>query len=75
MVHIIFNEKKQPIGWEMKPITEEEQLIAARVRDMQFFGMDDTYPEYNGLQLIEPSKGKKVGNIKSISWLQKKYHK
>jgi len=42
---------------------------------MQFFGMDDTYPEYNGLQLIEPSKGKKIGNIKSISWLQKKYHK
>ena len=75
MVHLIKDEQGNTIGWEFKPITEEEQLIAATVRDLQFFGFDDTYPEYNGLKLIDPSKGKTLGNIESISWLQRKYHK
>ena len=75
MVHLIKNEQGHAIGWELKPTNDEEQLIAAKIRDLQFFGIDDTYPEYNGLKLIDPSKGKTLGNIESISWLQKKYHK
>jgi hypothetical protein len=75
MVHLIKNEQGKAIGWEMKPITEEEQLIAGTIRDLQFFGMDDTYPEYNGLKLIDQDKGKTIGNIQSISWKQKKYCK
>jgi hypothetical protein len=75
MVHIIYNDQNQPIGWELKPITKEEQEIAATVRNLQFFGFNDTNVEYNGLELIEPSKGKTLGNIKSLSWIQKKYHK
>jgi uncharacterized protein YlaN (UPF0358 family) len=58
----------------MVPTTPEEQLIAGTIRDLQFFGMDDTYPEYKGLELIDPEKGKQLNNLKKISWVQRKYH-
>ena len=75
MVNLIRNEENKIIGWEMNPVTEEEQFIAGVIRDMQFFGFDDSYPEYNGLKLIDEEKGKTMGNIKSISWIQRKYQK
>lgn len=75
MVNLIKNKFGKTIGWELKPITKEEQEIVAEIRDLQFFGHDDTYPEYNGLELINPELGKRSDNIKSISWLMKKYHK
>lgn len=75
MVSLIKDENGKAIGWKMNPTTEEEQIIAGTIRDLQFFGFDDTYPEYNGLELINPEKGKTHGNLKQISWLQKKYHK
>lgn len=74
MVNIIKNEQGKAIGWEITPTTPEEQEIACTIRDLQFFGFGDTYPEYNGLELIDPEKGKQFGNLKRISWLQKKYH-
>ena len=73
MVHLIKNEFGKTIGWELKPITPEEQQIVAKIRDLQFFGFDDTYPEYNGLTLIDPKLGKRSDNIKSIGWLMRKY--
>ena len=73
MVHIIKNSEGRPIGWEMCPQTEEEHETVAIIRDLQFFGLDETYPSYNGLELIDPDKGKCTGNIKKISWLMRKY--
>lgn len=73
MVHIIKNSEGKPIGWEMCPQTEEEHETVAIIRDLQFFGLDETYPSYNGLELINPDKGKCTGNIKRISWLMRKY--
>ena len=73
MVHIIKNSEGKPIGWEMCPETEEEHETVAIIRDLQFSGMDETYPSYNGLELIDPDKGKCTGNIKKISWLMRKY--
>lgn len=73
MVHIIKNSEGKPIGWEMCPQTEEEHETVAIIRELQFFGMDETYPSYNGLELIDPDKGKCTGNIKRISWLMRKY--
>lgn len=73
MVHIIKNSEGKPIGWEMCPQTEEEHETVAIIRDLQFFGLDETYPSYNGLELIDPDKGKCIGNIKKISWLMRKY--
>lgn len=73
MVHLIRDKNNKLIGWEMKPTNEEEQRIAAYVRDLQFFEFEDTAITYNGLKLIDEEKGKLIGNIKSISWVQKKY--
>ena len=73
MVRIIKNSEGKPIGWEMCPQTEEEHETVAIIRDLQFFGLDETYPSYNGLELIDPDKGKCTGNIKRISWLMRKY--
>ena len=72
MVHLVKKDGKV-IGWEMKPTTPEEQKIAANVRDLQFFGIDDTSMVYNGLKLIDPEIGKQQNNIESISWVQKKH--
>ena len=73
MVRIIKNSEGKPIGWEMCPQTEEEHKTVAIIRDLQFFGLNETYPSYNGLELIDPDKGKCTGNIKRISWLMNKY--
>jgi hypothetical protein len=45
MIKIIKNKEGLSIGWEMCPVTEEEQEIVAKIRDMQFFGFDETYPK------------------------------
>ena len=73
MVHLVYNADNKVIGWEMRPTTPEEQEIAGAIRDMQFFGLDDTYPSYNGLELIDPNKGKIASNLKRLSWIMKKY--
>lgn len=75
MVEIIYNTQNKPIGWKMSPKTQEEQEIAAVVRDLQFFGFDETQIVYDGLKLIDPKKGKTMGNIKSLTWIQKSYQK
>ena len=56
-------------------MTEEEQLIAGSIRDLQFFGFGDTAIKYDGLKLIDEDKGKVMGNIKSLTFLQKKHCK
>ena len=73
MVHIIKNSEGRPIGWEMCPQTKEEHETVAIIRELQFFGLEETYPSYNGVELIDPDKGKCTGNIKRISWLMRKY--
>jgi hypothetical protein len=72
MVHLIKKDGKV-IGWEMKPTTPEEQLIAAKIRDLEFFGFMDNRIVYNGLKLINPEVGKQLNNIESISWVQEKF--
>ncbi len=73
MLHLIKNEQGEPIGWEMVPTNDEERDIITTIRDLQFFGFEDTAIDYNGLQLIDPEQGKSYENLKSISWLMRKY--
>lgn len=72
MIEIIKKEGN-PIGWKLCPENKQEQSIAAVIRDLQFFGFEETKIVYDGLELIEPSKGKTLGNIKSLTWIQKQY--
>lgn len=74
MVHLILDENQKPIGWELRPITEDEQTIAGTIRDLQFFGFDDTKIKYKGLALIDDTTGKVHGNVKSVSWIQAKHY-
>jgi len=72
MIKLIKNKENKVVGWEMCPTTEEEQVIAAYVRDLQFFGFEETEIVYDGLKFIDHNKGKTLGNIKSLTWIQKK---
>lgn len=74
MLHIIYKNNK-PVGWEMRPVTPEEQEIVAIIRNLQYFGLEDGVIRYNDLELIKPSLGKKSNNIKRISWLKQKHLK
>lgn len=72
-VNIIYNEDgKEPIGWEMRPQTQKDHEIIATIRDLQFFGLDNDVIKYNGIQLLDPKKGKVAGNIMNISWVKRK---
>lgn len=74
MVNLIRDDdNNKVIGWSLNPSNEEEQEIVGIIRDLQFFGFDDTQMVYDGLKLIDNKLGKSMGNIKSISWIQKKY--
>lgn len=73
MVHLLKDEEGKVIGWEMVPTNEEEKEIAATIRDLQFFGIEDTAIQYAGLKLINPEEGKSYENFKSISWVMKKH--
>lgn len=79
MVHLIHDINNNPIGWKLLPTTDKEREIAAIIRDLQFFGFDNGIPEkntnieYNGIELIDDSKGKVLDNLKSVSWIQAKH--
>lgn len=75
MIHLIKDLNGKSIGWELKPTTKEEQEIVAIIRDLQFFGYDDTKIVYDGLTLLDESKGKELYNIESLTWIQKKHKK
>lgn len=76
MLKIIYKDNI-PVGWQMCPTTEEEHKTVAIIRDLQFFGMEEegTNIEYSGLRLIDESKGKVMGNVKSLTWIQKQHMK
>ena len=76
MVNILRDKDGNAIGWEMRPSNSEEAQKAAIIRDLQFFGYDDTYPKYNGLETHEGmTKDDGPKSLKRISWVQKKHHK
>lgn len=75
-VNLIYDKDNEtPIGWKMVPATEADHEIIAEIRDMQFLGSfkDETRIEYDGIELFEPEKGKVIGNIESIKWVQNKH--
>lgn len=77
-VNLIYDkDNENPIGWKLNPSTEYDHEIIAEIRDMQFLGSfnDETRIEYGGIELFEPEKGKVIGNIESIKWIQNKYNK
>lgn len=77
-IELIYDDKqshKPVIGWKMIPESEQDDKNIAYIRDLSFFGFLDTAIEYNSLVLKDEEKGKNIGNIKELSWIQAKYNK
>jgi hypothetical protein len=47
-VEIVRNDKNQPIGWEMSGETPEEIKKLRIIRDLQFWGSEETAIVYDG---------------------------
>lgn len=69
IVEIITDENGQPIGWSMQGENKEEISKLAIIRDLQFFGFDETNIKYNGRKESDD----KNGNPGILSWKQKKH--
>lgn len=69
IINIKYNEDKQPIGWDITGETEEEKRIVNTIRNLQFFGLDDTVINYNG------RTGGDERHAGTLHWTQKKYQK
>lgn len=55
------------VGWTIKGETNEEKQIVNAIRDLSFWGFDETRIIYNGrTDYTEDSAGK-------LHWIQKKY--
>ena len=68
-VDLITNKDNKAIGWTIDAETNEEKYIVNAIRNLQFFGLDDTAIVYNGR---EGGNEEYAGKLK---WCQKKYDK
>ena len=68
-VEIIKNNQGQAIGWTMKGESKEEISKLAIIRDLQFFGFEDTAIKYDGRK----GGNDAIGNPGTLSWMQKRF--
>jgi hypothetical protein len=68
-VEIIKDENNKPIGWSMQGENKEEINKLCDIRNLQFFGFDDTAIEYNGRKEGNDNEG----NPGILSWIQRKF--
>lgn len=69
VVEIITDKNGQPIGWSMQGENKEEISKLAIIRDLQFFGFDETNIEYDGRKQADD----KNNNPGILFWKQKKH--
>lgn len=62
----------KPIGYSIIPETAEEKETVGTVRDLIFFGFDDTRIVYDGLELVEGGV-KRSEDLVCIKFIQKKH--
>lgn len=67
-VEIIKNDQGFAIGWSMQGENEQEINKLATIRDLQFFGFDDTAIKYAGRKESDD----KNGNPGILSWKQRR---
>lgn len=70
-IEITKDAQGQSIGWDIIPETKEDDVTIATMRDLQFFGFEDTAIRYDGFVSRVKSKGKTLGNIKRLQYVQK----
>ena len=67
IIEIIKDDKNHPIGWTMKGENPEEIGKLNTVRNLQFFGFDETRIVYDG------RKGGTVRDAGTLTWKQHKH--
>lgn len=67
----IIRDDKKAIGYTMTKETEEDAKTISIIRDLVFFGWDDTAIKYNG----RISSSEDDDDVRTLSWIQKKYSK
>jgi hypothetical protein len=66
-VNLIRSKSGEIVGWEMKADIPEELSKLRVIRNLQFFGFDDTAIVYNGRK----DGDDKEGNPGTLSWKQR----
>ena len=71
ILELIRNEDNKVIGWSLEGESGEDMQKLRAIRDLSFWGLDDTAVEYNG----RAKSNDDAGNPGILSWKQKKYIK
>jgi hypothetical protein len=72
-VQLIKDENGLAIGWSMQGENPEEISKLAIIRDLQFFGFDESAIRYNGRKTDHLTKEEKETNPGILSWKQRKH--
>jgi len=65
---ILLQHESKTVGWKLKAENKEDKLRLGSIRNIQFFGLDDTAIRYSGMK----GEGDYVAEL---SWAQKKFVK
>lgn len=68
-VELVYNKEGKVAGYDMFPETEQDVNTINAVRDMHFWGLNDTAIEYAGRKAAEND------DIIKLRWRQRKYSK
>ena len=71
IVNIIKDKDNQPVGWTMEGETREEINKLIDIRNLQFFGNDETSIKYQG----RTGGNDKDFNPGILSWVQERFTK
>lgn len=71
LVELIRNENNKVVGWTLQGENPEEISKLGYIRDMQFWGLDETEIVYNG----RTDSDDKNGNPGKLAWIQQREQK
>lgn len=57
------------VGWKVIAESDDDKKILNAVRDLSFWGIDDTKIQYAGMTSDESEN-----NVQSLRWIQKQYN-
>lgn len=71
LVELVKNDSNQVVGWTLQGENPEEINKLAHIRNLTYFGLDDTEIIYDGRKSSDDNKG----NPGILKWIQKKERK
>lgn len=76
-IQLLKTEDNHLKGWDIIPENEDEQLVLGSIRNAIFFGLDDSYPRYDGREseVKKDENGDNREYITKLMWRIPKYNK